>query len=135
MSLSLCAPAENHQWEQHLQEHWHLHTFSRVSEIPSGQGALGKAPVSQFSSIQSLSHVQLFVTPWTAAHQASLSITNSWSLLKVMSMESVMPSIWFPGKAAVAVQSLKMHEGTVTPWWCCREEWKAREGAHIPGLR
>jgi len=44
------------------------------------------------SSIQSLSHVQLFVTPWTAAHQASLSITNSQSLLKLMSIESVMPS-------------------------------------------
>ena len=41
------------------------------------------------SSVQSLSH---FVTPWTAAHQASLSITNSWSLLKLMSIESVMPS-------------------------------------------
>ena len=39
-----------------------------------------------------LSHVQLFVTPWTAAHQASLSITNSWSLLKLMSIESVIPS-------------------------------------------
>ena len=46
----------------------------------------------QFSSVQSLSHVRLFVTPWTAAHQASLSITNSWSLLKLMSIESVMPS-------------------------------------------
>ena len=44
------------------------------------------------SSVQSLSRVQLFVTPWTAAHQASLSITNSWSLLKLMSIESVMPS-------------------------------------------
>ena len=44
------------------------------------------------SSIQSLSHVQLFATPWTIAHQASLSITNSLSLLKVMSIESVMPS-------------------------------------------
>ena len=38
------------------------------------------------------SHIQLFVTPWTAACQASLSITNSWSLLKLMSIESVMPS-------------------------------------------
>ena len=38
------------------------------------------------------SRVQLLVTPWTAAHQASLSITNSWSLLKLMSMELVMPS-------------------------------------------
>ena len=45
----------------------------------------------QFSSVQSLSHVQLFATPWTAAHQASLSITNSQSLLKLMSVESVMP--------------------------------------------
>ena len=47
------------------------------------------------SSVQSLSHVQLFVTPWIAAHQASLSITNSWSLLKLMSIESVMPSSHF----------------------------------------
>ena len=44
------------------------------------------------SSVQSLSPVRLFVTPWTAAHQASLSITNSQSLLKLMSIESVMPS-------------------------------------------
>ena len=46
----------------------------------------------QFSSIQSLSHVQLFSTPWTAACQAFLSFTNSWSLLKLTSIESVMPS-------------------------------------------
>ena len=46
----------------------------------------------QFSSVQSLNHVQLFATPWTIGHQASLSITNSWSLLKLMSMESVKPS-------------------------------------------
>ena len=46
----------------------------------------------QFSSFQSLSCVRLFVTPWTAACQASLSITNSWSLRKPMSIESVMPS-------------------------------------------
>ena len=44
------------------------------------------------SSVQSLSCVQLFATPWTTARQASLSITNSWSLLKFMSIESVMPS-------------------------------------------
>ena len=43
-------------------------------------------------SAQSLSHVRLFVSPWTAAHQASLSITNSRSLLKLMSIELVMPS-------------------------------------------
>ena len=46
----------------------------------------------QFSSVLSLSHVQLFVTPWTKALQASLSITNSRSLLKLMSIELVMPS-------------------------------------------
>ena len=43
-------------------------------------------------NFSSVSHVQLFVTPWTAAHQASLSITNSQSLLKLMSIELVMPS-------------------------------------------
>ena len=46
----------------------------------------------KFSSVQSLSCVQLFVTPWTEASQASLSITNSRSLLKLVSIESVMPS-------------------------------------------
>ena len=45
-----------------------------------------------FSSVQSLSRVLLFVTPWIAAHQASLSITNSWSTHKLMSIESVIPS-------------------------------------------
>ena len=44
------------------------------------------------SSVQLLSHVRLFATPWTAAHQASLSINNSQSLLKLMSIDSVMPS-------------------------------------------
>ena len=46
----------------------------------------------QFSSVQSLSHVWLFATPWTAACQATLSITNSRNLLRLMSIESVMPS-------------------------------------------
>ena len=48
--------------------------------------------MTQFSSVQLLSCVQLFVTPWTAACQASLSVTNSWSLLKLMSIKLVMPS-------------------------------------------
>ena len=60
-------------------------------------GASGKQPVCQcrrckFNSVQSLSHVQLFATPWTAAHQASLSIANSHSLLKLMSIDLVMLS-------------------------------------------
>ena len=62
----------------------------------NNRAALGKGPGfpsrNQFSSVQSLSRVRLFVTPWAAAHQASLSITNSWSLLRLMSIESVMPS-------------------------------------------
>ena len=46
----------------------------------------------QFSSVELLSCVRLFATPWTVAHQASISVTNSRSLLKLMSIESVMPS-------------------------------------------
>ena len=53
---------------------------------------IGSFLFSHFSSVQSLSCVQLFVTPWTAACQASLSITNSQSLLKLMSIESVIAS-------------------------------------------
>ena len=60
--------------------------FLTVSTIWEAQSLL------QFSSIQSLSHVRLFATPWIAAYQASLSITNSRSLFKPMSIESVMPS-------------------------------------------
>ena len=48
-----------------------------------------------FSSVQLLSHVQLFATPWIAARQAFLSITNCWSSLKLMSIELVMPSSHF----------------------------------------
>ena len=51
-----------------------------------------EATIRTFSSVQSLSHVRFFATPWTAARQASLSITNYRSLLKLMSIKSVMPS-------------------------------------------
>ena len=51
--------------------------------------------LSPISSVQSLSRVRLFETPWTAAHQASLSITSSWSSLKLMFIESLMPSNHF----------------------------------------
>ena len=61
----------------------------RLREWTCGYG-VGKRV--QFNSVQSLSRVQLFATPWTAARQASLSITNSWSLHKPMPIESVMPS-------------------------------------------
>ena len=58
-----------------------LNTVSKANQMPFNPFV-----------VQSLSHVQLFVTPWTAACQASLSITNTWSLLKLMSTELVMPS-------------------------------------------
>ena len=60
--------------------------------IPNSQSIPPSPLTLQFSSVQSLRRVRLFVTPWTAARQASLSITNSQSLLKLMSIESVMPS-------------------------------------------
>ena len=63
-------------WENHLTPGFTTHQLGLV----------------QFSSVQSHSPVELFVIPWTAAHQASLSITNSWSLLKLMFIEPVMPS-------------------------------------------
>ena len=79
-----------------------MRVFSNQSVFPSGGqsiGASASASVlpkniqgSLFSSVQSLSHVRLFTTSWTAACHASLSITNSWSMLKLVSIELVMPS-------------------------------------------
>ena len=72
----------------------HPRDWTQVSCIPGDSSPSeppGK-PLLSLSSIQSLSHVRLFATPWTIAHQASLSITNSRSLPKPMSIESVMPS-------------------------------------------
>ena len=67
-----------------------------------------------FSSVQSLSRVQLFATPWTTARQASLSVTNSWSLLKLMSIESMMSSSVIPFSSCLqsfpALGSLKMSQ-------------------------
>ena len=66
-----------------------------MRRVLGGQGILdrgGPAHLFQFSSVHLLSRVRLFVTPWTAARQASLSITNSRSLLKLMSIELVMPT-------------------------------------------
>ena len=68
-----------------------LHFWVVSCDLPSSSVILSLAAY-QFSSVQSLSHVRLFVTPWTAAHQASLSITNSQRLFKLMSVESVMSS-------------------------------------------
>ena len=63
-----------------------------------------------FSSVQSLSRVWLFATPWTTARQASLSITNSQSLPKLMSFESVMPSN-HPLSSPYPTFSLSQHHG------------------------
>ena len=60
--------------------------------VASGPYLIFSKKLSLFSSVQSLSHVGLFATPWTVSCQASLSITNSWSSLKLISFESVMPS-------------------------------------------
>ena len=66
------------------------YSFLQPYPLPSSRINIGGT--KHISSVQSLSCVQLFVTPWTAACQASLSITNSRSSLKLMSIESVMPS-------------------------------------------
>ena len=71
----------------------------------------------QFSSVQSLSHVRLFVIPWTAAHQASLSVTNSQSLLKLMTIESVMPSKYLTGHNNTWLRGLKLKTGKVKVHW------------------
>ena len=67
-------------------------TTEKNQKINKIDKPINKFSSVQFSSVQSFSHVQLFVTPWTAPCQASLSITSSRSLFKLMSVESVIPS-------------------------------------------
>ena len=74
--------AKSWTWLKWLSKHPHIHRNDSYGSM-------------RFSSVQSLSHVQVFATPWTAACQASLSITISWNLLKLMSIELVMPSNHF----------------------------------------
>ena len=76
-----------------------LWTTSSILLSPLSSASQSQVPVNSgnkikyiHSSVQSLSHIRLFATPWIAAHQASLSITNSWSSLRLTSIESVMPS-------------------------------------------
>ena len=69
-----------------------LNKVIRISRLAIDHFFLAVFYFFTFSSVQSLSPVWLFVIPWTAAHQASLSITSSQSLLKLMSIKSVMPS-------------------------------------------
>ena len=70
-------------------EQWCLRTLLRV---PWAARRSNQWILKEISSVQSLSCVRLFATPWTATRQASLSLTDSWSLLKLMSIESMMPS-------------------------------------------
>ena len=70
---------------------WDLRIYMS-NKSPDDIDGTGSVNHTLFSSVQLLGCVWLFVTPWTAAHQACLSITNSWSSLKPMSIESVMPS-------------------------------------------
>jgi len=87
--LTLCDPIDPPSLGFSRQEQWSGLPFPFVLiSLPFSPNRLS-LPVS---SVQSLSRVQLFATPWTVARQASLSIANSWSLLKLMSIESVMPS-------------------------------------------
>ena len=70
----------------------HSKKFQHSVDLPTEYRTTMESLFFIFSSVQWLSRVRLFVTPWIAARQASLSITNSWSLLKLMPIESVMPS-------------------------------------------
>ena len=65
-----------------------IHVITNSQILLSTSQANSKNTI-QFSSVQSLSHVQFFVTPWITAHQPSLSIINSWSLLKLISIGDV----------------------------------------------
>ena len=79
---SLCPCTNGKAWlRKHGAKNWQYTAASLIQRISV-----------QFSSVQSLSRVRLFANPWTAAQQASLSITNSWSLLKLMSIKLAMPS-------------------------------------------
>ena len=84
-------------WEDPLEKEMATHSSTLAWRIlwtaePLGLQSMGSQELDMFNSIQSLSRVWVFATLWTAACQACLSITNSWSLIKLMSIKSVMPS-------------------------------------------
>ena len=93
-----------------------ISTSSHRTEINGGSGMEARmssgilSPELKFSSVQSLSRVWLFATPWTSARQASLSITNCWSLLRLSSIESVMPSNHLILSSPLAF-NLSQHQG------------------------
>ena len=86
-------PLQSLKWHYKRLITWEIFTIIyEEKKIRLWNSVYFRLPCEYISSVQSLSHVWLFVTPWTAACQASMSITNSWSLLKLMYIESVMPS-------------------------------------------
>ena len=85
-------PRDYHaKWSKPDKDKYHMITYMWNLKYDTHE-LIYKTETGSFSSVQSLSRVRLFATLWTAAHQAFLSITNSWSLPKVMSIEVVMPS-------------------------------------------
>ena len=90
----MVAPNDRHFWTGTRGELWFLFpsAFWLITQNHWGKLNILLVTIDRFISVQLLNHVRLFVTPWTAARQASLSITNSWSLLKLMSTKLVMPS-------------------------------------------
>ena len=85
-------PGELQSMELQRVGHDWAHTHTQTYTHKYHYNPIQNSKWIQFSSVQSLSCVWIFVTPWTVARQVSLSITNFWSLLKLMSIESVMPS-------------------------------------------
>ena len=81
------------------------------SNLPKDSGLWHQTSGIQFNSVQSLSRVWLFATPWTAARQASWSITNSWSLPKLTSIELVMPSNHLILCRPLPAFNLSQHQG------------------------
>ena len=83
-----------------------------MTVVPGPTAKISRFKAFTVAVVHLLSHVQLFATPWTAAHQASLSFTVSWSLLKLMSTESVIPSnhLIFCHPPSLAL-SLSQHQG------------------------
>ena len=77
---------------RYKEEWWEKNDCQVTLHFPLKEWPWYQLSIVCISSVQSLSHVRLFATPWIAACQASLSITNSWSSLKLMSIEWVMPS-------------------------------------------
>ena len=84
--------SQEHYWMYCPSDQFSRSVVSNSLQPHESQHTRPPCPSPTPSSVQSLSHVWLFVTPWITAHQASLAITISWSLLKLTSIESVMPS-------------------------------------------